>query len=231
VGDSFGMFALGYDSLLPVTLEEMIHHSRAVKRGVKRGVVVADLTFGSYEDGPAQARASAVRLVKEAHVDAVKVEGSGPQMRETIQSLVDIGIPVMGHLGFTPQSTSKYGGFTLQGRGQAEMQRLVDDARAQEEAGAFALVLERIPAEAGRLVTEAVGIPTVGAGAGRHTDGQVLLLPWMLGLVDEGLPRWFRRPKWAKQYVDVRAQIVETLDDFRSEVRGGLFPSPDETYA
>jgi 3-methyl-2-oxobutanoate hydroxymethyltransferase len=230
VGDSFGMFALGYETLMPVTLEEMLHHVRAVTRAVKYGIVVGDLPFGTYEEGPMQALASAIRLVKEAGADAVKVEGGNTTMIETIDALTNAGIPVMGHLGFLPQSTTALGGFGVAGRDEETVLQMISDARAQQEAGAFAIVLERLPSEAGRRVTEAIDIPTIGAGAGPHTDAQVMLLPWLLGLTSRELPEWFRMPRWAKQYVNQRAETLDAIAAFRDDVANGSFPSADNEY-
>jgi 3-methyl-2-oxobutanoate hydroxymethyltransferase len=231
VGDSFGMFALGYESLMPVTLDEMVHHVRAVTKGVTYGIVVADLPFGTYEDGPRQALASSIRLIKEAGADAVKVEGGGAVLIETIELLTSSGIPVMGHLGFLPQSTTALGGFGVVGRDEASVLQMITDAKAQQEAGAFAIVLERLPAEAGRRVTEAVEVPTIGAGAGAHTDAQVMLLPWLLGLTSQELPEWFRMPRWAKRYANQRAETLDAIAAFRRDVADGSFPGPDNVYS
>jgi 3-methyl-2-oxobutanoate hydroxymethyltransferase len=230
VGDSFGMFALGHDTLLPVTLEDMIHHTRAVVRGVRHGVVVADLPFGSYEADARQALAAAVRLVKEAGAHAVKPEGGSPQTAETVGVLVRAGIPVMGHVGFSPQLANQSGGFRLHGESDEAVAGILADARRLEEAGAFAIVVERVPATVGRLVSEAVGVPTIGAGAGPHTDAQVILLPWLLGLTSDALPRWFRMPPWARQYRNLRPEILAAVEEFRRDVVDGAFPGPENSY-
>jgi 3-methyl-2-oxobutanoate hydroxymethyltransferase len=181
VGDSLGMVVLGYDSTVPVTLEEMLHHTRAVARGAPHSLVVGDLPFGTYQDGPSQALASATRMMKEADANAVKLEGGGP-MIEVTAHLVRAGIPVMAHLGLTPQSVHQFGGFKVQGREQTAADQLLEDALALQEAGAFSLVLEAVPSELGTRVTEALEIPTIGIGAGPGTDAQVLVWHDLLGL-------------------------------------------------
>jgi 3-methyl-2-oxobutanoate hydroxymethyltransferase len=224
VGDSLGMVVLGYESTVPVTLDEMLHHTRAVSRGAPNAVVVGDLPFGTYQDGPSQALASATRMLKEAGANAVKLEGGGP-MVEVTAHLVRAGIPVMGHLGLTPQSVNQFGGFKVQGREEAAADRLVDDAIALADAGAFAIVLECIPTELGRRVTEAVPVPTIGIGAGPHTDGQVLVWHDLLGLTTGRLPRF------VKQYVDLRAEISGAIKSFQHEVTDGEYPGPEHSYA
>jgi 3-methyl-2-oxobutanoate hydroxymethyltransferase len=223
VGDSLGMVVLGYDSTVPVTLDEMLHHTRAVSRGAPNAVVVGDLPFGTYQDGPSQALASATRMLKEAGANAVKLEGGGP-MAPVTEHLVRAGIPVMGHLGLTPQSVNQFGGFKVQGRDEAAADRLVDDAVALTEAGAFAIVLECIPTELGRRVTEAVPVPTIGIGAGPHTDAQVLVWHDVLGLTTGRLPRF------VKQYVDLRAEISGAIKSFQHEVADHEYPGPEHSY-
>jgi 3-methyl-2-oxobutanoate hydroxymethyltransferase len=223
VGDSLGMVVLGYDSTVPVTLDEMLHHTRAVSRGAPNAIVVGDLPFGTYQDGPSQALASATRMLKEAGANAVKLEGGGP-MVEVTAHLVRAGIPVMGHLGLTPQSVNQFGGFKVQGREEAAAEQLVADAIALAEAGAFAIVLECIPTELGARVTEAVPVPTIGIGAGQHTDGQVLVWHDLLGLTSGRLPRF------VKQYVDLRAEISGAIKTFQHEVADGEYPGPEHRY-
>jgi 3-methyl-2-oxobutanoate hydroxymethyltransferase len=223
VGDSLGMVVLGYDSTVPVTLDEMLHHTRAVSRGAPNAVVVGDLPFGTYQDGPSQALSSATRLLKEAGANAVKLEGGGP-MVEVTTHLVRAGIPVMGHLGLTPQSINQFGGFKVQGRAEAAADRLVDDAVALAEAGAFAIVLECIPSELGRRVTEAVAVPTIGIGAGPDTDAQVLVWHDLLGLTTGRLPRF------VKQYADLRSEISGAIKSFQHEVADGEYPGPEHRY-
>jgi 3-methyl-2-oxobutanoate hydroxymethyltransferase len=223
VGDSLGMVVLGYDSTVPVTLDEMLHHTRAVARGAPNAIVVGDLPFGTYQDGPSQALASATRMMKEAGANAVKLEGGGPMVAVT-EHLVRAGIPVMGHLGLTPQSVNQFGGFKVQGRDEAAADQLVDDAVALADAGAFAIVLECIPTELGRRVTEAVDVPTIGIGAGDHTDAQVLVWHDLLGLTSGRLPRF------VKQYVDLRAEISGAIKTFQHEVADGEYPGPEHRY-
>jgi 3-methyl-2-oxobutanoate hydroxymethyltransferase len=223
VGDSLGMVALGYDSTVPVTLDEMIHHTAAVSRGAPNSLVVGDLPFGTYQDGPSQAFASAVRMLKEGGANAVKLEGGGP-MVEVTGHLVRAGIPVMGHLGLTPQSVNQFGGFKVQARQTAEADQLVADAVALAEAGAFAVVLECIPEELGRRVTDAIDVPTIGIGAGPHCDAQVLVWHDLLGLTTGRLPRF------VKQYVDLRSEIGGAIKAFVSEVADGEYPGPEHSY-
>jgi 3-methyl-2-oxobutanoate hydroxymethyltransferase len=223
VGDSLGMVVLGYDSTVPVTLDEMLHHTRAVSRGAPNAIVVGDLPFGTYQDGPSQALASATRMLKEAGANAVKLEGGGPMVDVTAR-LVRAGIPVMGHLGLTPQSVNQFGGFKVQGRGEAAADRLVEDAVALAEAGAFAIVLECIPTPLGQRVTDAVDVPTIGIGAGPHTDAQVLVWHDLLGLTTGRLPRF------VKQYADLRSEISGAIKTFQHEVADGEYPSPEHGY-
>lgn len=223
VGDSLGMVALGYDSTVPVTLDEMLHHTRAVARGSRNALVVGDLPFGTYQDGPSQAYASAVRMLKEGGAHAVKLEGGGP-MVEVTAHLVRAGIPVMGHLGLTPQSVHQLGGFKVQGRDDAAADRIVADAQALADAGAFAIVLEAVPAAIGARVTGAVTVPTIGIGAGPHTDAQVLVWHDLLGLTPG------RRPRFVKAYADLRGEVTAAVKAFRSEVADGEYPGPEHTY-
>jgi 3-methyl-2-oxobutanoate hydroxymethyltransferase len=223
VGDSLGMVVLGYDSTVPVTLDEMIHHTRAVSRGAPNSIVVGDLPFGTYQDGPSQAMASATRMLKEAGANAVKLEGGGP-MVEVTAHLVRAGIPVMSHLGLTPQSVNQFGGFKVQGRDEAAARQLLDDAVALAEAGAFAIVLECVPSELGARVTAAVDVPTIGIGAGAQTDAQVLVWHDLLGLTTGRLPRF------VKQYVDLRSEIAGAIKAFSAEVADGEYPGPEHTY-
>jgi 3-methyl-2-oxobutanoate hydroxymethyltransferase len=223
VGDSLAMVSLGYASTVPITLDEMLHHTRAVARGVSNALIVGDLPFGSYQDGPSQALASATRMLKEANANAVKLEGGGP-MIEVTQTLVRAGIPVMSHLGLTPQSVNQFGGFKVQGRDHDAADRLVADAIALADAGAFAVVLECIPSELGRRVTEAIDVPTIGIGAGPHTDAQVLVWHDLLGLTTGRLPRF------VKAYADLRSEIASALKAFQSEVADGEYPGPEHVY-
>ena len=223
VGDSLGMVVLGYESTVPVTLDEMLHHTRAVSRGAPNSLVVGDLPFGTYQDGPSQALASATRMLKEAGANAVKIEGGGP-MIEVSRHLVGAGVPVMGHLGLTPQSIHQFGGFKVQGRQDDAADRLVEDATALADAGAFSIVLECVPEEVGRRVTEAVDVPTIGIGAGPATDAQVLVWHDLLGLTTGRLPRF------VKPYADLRSEIAGAVKAFQSEVADGEYPGPEHTY-
>ena len=224
VGDSLGMVVLGYETTLPVTLEEMIHHTKAVVRGVKRALVAVDLPFLTYQTGPADALRSAGRLMKEAGATAVKLEG-GTNVCPQVRALVGAGIPVVGHLGLTPQSIHVFGGYKLQGRGEEAAQKLLTDARALEEAGAFCLVLECIPEELAARVTGIISIPTIGIGAGASCDGQVLVLHDMLGITGKVTPRF------VKQYARLEETILDAVGQYAQEVRQGKFPAPEHSYA
>ncbi len=217
IGDSVGMVIAGYETTLPVTMEEMIYHARAVARARKRALLVADMPFLSYQVGIEEARRNAGRLLKEGMVEAVKIEG-GRRMADTIKALVDMDIPVMGHIGLTPQSIHRMGGYRWQGRSPEERRRLLDDAKAVEEAGAFSIVLEGIPAGLAKEITETLTIPTIGIGAGPHCDGQVLVLHDMLG-VD---PRF--KPLFVKRYADLYGVIKGAVREYKREVEEGLFP-------
>lgn len=222
VGDSYGTVVLGHPTTVAVRLEELLPVVRAVARATHRPLVVADLPFGSYGAGPAQALESAVRLMKEGDAHAVKLEGGVP-VAASVRALVDAGIPVMGHLGFTPQSEHALGGFRVQGRGDAAVARLVADALALQDAGAFAVVLEMVPASAAERVTKELEIPTIGIGAGAGCDGQVLVWTDMAGLTP-------RAPKLAKAYADLHGALLGAARAFGEEVRAGSFPGPDHTY-
>ena len=223
VGDSLGMVMLGHPTTLPVTLDDMVHHASAVVRARPRALVVIDLPFGSFQQGPDQALASAVRVVKESGADAVKLEG-GARVVESVRAIVAAGIPVMGHLGLTPQSVAQFGGFRVQGREASSADRIVEDAVALGEAGAFATVLECIPASLAARVTEASPVPTIGIGAGDAVDGQVLVWHDLLGLGDG------RSPRFVRAYVDLRSVIGAAIDAFQDDVRSGAFPSAEESY-
>ncbi len=223
VGDSLGMVMLGYDSTVPVTMDEMLHHTRAVARGARSALVVGDMPFGSYQDGPSQALANATRFLKEAGATAVKLEGGGP-MVDVAAHLVRAGIPVMGHLGLTPQSVNALGGYRVQGRSDDAVERMIADAKALQAAGVFCLVLEAVPSDVGRRVTEAVDIPTIGIGAGPATDGQVLVWHDMLGMTAGRLPRF------VKPYADLRQEITGAVKAFASEVADGVYPEPEHQY-
>ena len=222
VGDSAGNNVLGFDSTLPVTVDELIPLTRAVATSVTRALVVADMPFGSYEEGPEQALGTAMRFMKETHAHAVKLEG-GVRSAEQISRIVEAGIPVMAHVGFTPQSEHGLGGHLIQGRG-AEADRVIADALACQEAGAFAVVLEMVPASLAERITSTLTIPTISVGAGPHTDGQLLVWTDWAGLTTGRIPRF------VKQY----AQLAKTLHDaavaFRADVESGAYPGPEHSF-
>ncbi|WP_327694430.1 3-methyl-2-oxobutanoate hydroxymethyltransferase [Streptomyces sp. NBC_00459] len=221
VGDSAGNCHLGYESTVPVTLDEMTMLSAAVVRGTSRALIVGDLPFGSYQEGPVQALRSATRLVKDAGVGAVKLEG-GERSHRQIELLVESGIPVMAHIGLTPQSVNSMG-YRVQGRGEEAAQQLLRDAKAVQDAGAFAVVLELVPAELAAEVTRTLHIPTVGIGAGVETDAQVLVWTDMLGLTGG------RMPKFVKQYANLREVMGNAAKAFAEDVTGGTFPSEEHS--
>lgn len=222
VGDSLGMVVLGYESTLPVTLAEIAHHLRAAARAKPKALLVADLPFNSYQACPADAVRSSGRLVKHG-AEAVKLEG-GRRMLPQIEAILAADIPVLGHLGLTPQSIHRFGGYRVQGRERGAADALLDDARALEEAGCFGIVLEGMPLSLGREVTEAVGIPTIGIGAGVHCDGQVLVLHDLLGLS-------FGKPaKFVRRYADLAGDVRRALEAFGSDVRAGRYPAEEESY-
>ena len=219
VGDSLGTVVQGRDTTLRVTLDQMIYHAEMVARAAKRAFVVADLPFGSYQSGPLEAMASAVRFLKETDCQGVKLEG-GRTVEVTIRSLVDAGIPVMAHIGLTPQSVRQFGGYKV----QRDEERLLDDARAVAEAGAFAVVLECVPAAIAAKITTALPIPTIGIGAGAACDGQVLVTPDLLGLF-EGF-----RPKFVRRYFEAGDQFRKAAASYVEDVRAGRFPSDSESF-
>jgi len=223
VGDSLGMVMLGHETTLPVTVEEMLHHTRAVRKGTKRALVVADMPFGSYHAEIGESVRNAVRFVKEAGAEAVKVEG-GERRLELIARLTESEIPVMGHVGLTPQSLHAMGGFKVQGRTPDAAEQLVRDARAVEAAGAFAIVLEGIPRELAALITRELRIPTIGIGAGPECDGQILVVHDLLGLSFGPLP------KFARQYTNLGEIISSAAREYCQDVRRGSFPSDSESY-
>ena len=223
VGDSLGMVVLGYESTLPVTVEEMLHHTRAVRRGVRRALVVADMPYGSYHTDLSESVRNAVRFVKEAGAEAVKVEG-GERRIELIARLVEAEIPVLGHLGLTPQSVHAMGGFRVQGKTPDAAAQVLRDARAVEAAGAFSIVLEGMPRELAAEITGDLRIPTIGIGAGPDCDGQVLVLNDLLGLT------FGPAPKFARRYVDLAEIISSAVHEYCADVRAGKFPSDAESY-
>jgi 3-methyl-2-oxobutanoate hydroxymethyltransferase len=223
VGDSLGMVVLGYDSTVPVTMDEMIVHAAAVRRGTKYAFVVGDMPFLSYQADAKEAIRNAGRFLKEAGSDAVKLEG-GAEMADTLKAIVDAGIPVMGHIGLTPQSSSKLGGYRVQGKTARAALKLLDDALALEQAGAFSIVLELVPDRISELVSRRLRIPTIGIGAGAGCDGQVLVFHDLLGLFDRF------SPKHNKRYANVREIIVSALTEYRGEVEARAFPTAENAF-
>jgi 3-methyl-2-oxobutanoate hydroxymethyltransferase len=224
VGDSLGMVLLGYDSTIPVTMEEMLHHCRAASRGVKRAVLVGDMPFMSYQVSESEAITNAGRFLKEAGCDAVKLEG-GTEVCDTVKAIVKAGIPVMGHIGLTPQTASQLGGYKVQGRDADSARLLLQSARDLEAAGAFAIVLECIPAQLSEAITSAVAMPTIGIGAGKHCDGQVLVTHDMVGMFEKFIP------SFVKQYVNLAPQIKKAVGAYRQEVKNGNFPAEEHSFA
>jgi 3-methyl-2-oxobutanoate hydroxymethyltransferase len=222
VGDSLGMVVLGYENTLPVTMADMLHHCRAVARGARYALLVGDLPFMSYQVSVEQAVANAGRFLQEAGMDAVKLEG-GRERVDAIRAIVAAGIPVMGHLGLTPQSVQQLGGFRTQARSAPAARRLLEDALLVQEAGCFSLVLEAVPAQLASFVSQRLEIPTIGIGAGPGCDGQVLVLHDLLGLFERFTPRF------VKQYADLHAEMAGALAAFRAEVEDGTFPAPEHT--
>jgi 3-methyl-2-oxobutanoate hydroxymethyltransferase len=223
VGDSVAMVVLGYESTLPLTMEESLHHTKAVRRGVQRALVVADMPFGTYQGDVNEALKNAVRFVKEAGAEAVKVEG-GERRLEVIARLTEAEIPVMGHVGLTPQSVNAMGGYRVQGKTAGSAEQLLRDARAVEAAGAFAIVLEGIPRELAAEITKSVRIPTIGIGAGPDCDGQILVLHDLLGLTFQ------EPPKFARRYANVGEVISQAVREYCADVQAGSFPSDAESY-
>jgi 3-methyl-2-oxobutanoate hydroxymethyltransferase len=224
VGDSAAMTILGHDSTVPATMDEMVILTRAAARGARRPLVLADMPFGSFQISDEEAVRNAVRFVKEAGADAVKVEGAGPTVSRVL-ALVGAGIPVMGHIGLTPQSATMLGGFRAQGRTAAKARQLVEDARTLEQAGCFALVLEAVPAPVAARITETLSIPTIGIGSGPDCDGQVLVYHDLLGLYQG------RSPRFVKRYAELAATIQQALERYAADVRSGSFPEDEHTYS
>ena len=223
VGDSLGMVMLGYDSTVPVTMDDMVHHTKAVSRGTKHALIIGDLPFMSYRIGTSQALTNASRLLQEGGAHAVKLEG-GQTVAETVHRIVECGIPVMGHIGLTPQSVNSFGGYRVRGRDRTEAAELIRDAVALEEAGAFSVVLELVPTALARTITQRLSVPTIGIGAGPHCDGQVQVLHDMLGLYTDIVPRH------AKQYARLAETMADAFSLYMSEVREGSFPTAKESF-
>lgn len=223
VGDSLGMVMLGRDDTISVTMDEMVHHCRAVTRGTKRALVIADMPFMSYEPGVETALNNAARLFQQGGVRAVKLEG-GREILPQVKALVQAGIPVVGHIGLTPQRVAALGGFKVQGKTAEAARRLLEEAKALEEAGAFCIVLEAIPAPIASRITAAVGIPTIGIGAGSDCDGQVLVFHDLLGLFDRFVP------KFVKQYANLRDMAAQAISEYRQDVENGNFPGTEHSF-
>jgi 3-methyl-2-oxobutanoate hydroxymethyltransferase len=223
VGDSLGCVIQGQANTLPVTLDEMIYHTRLVTRGRKRALVVGDMPFLSFQVNKEEALRSAGRFLQEAEAEAVKLEG-GVAMRDTIEAIVRTGIPVMGHVGLTPQSVHRFGGYKIQGKDKDRRQAIVDDAVAVEDAGGFAIVVEGMPADLAQEITERLTIPTIGIGAGVHCDGQVLVIHDMLGLFEDFTP------KFVKRYADLKAVMTEAVESFIKDVREQQFPGEEHSF-
>ncbi|MCL4117098.1 UNVERIFIED_CONTAM: hypothetical protein GTU68_049683 [Idotea baltica] len=223
VGDSASNVMAGHETTLPITLDQMIYHAQSVVRGVKRAFIVVDLPFGSYQGDSKLALHSAIKIMKESGAHAIKLEG-GAEVGESIERVLSAGVPVMGHLGLTPQSIYKFGTYTVRAKEEAEAKKLIEDAKLLQELGCFAIVLEKIPAELGKLVAEALHIPVIGIGAGKHVDGQVLVVHDMLGLTHEFNPRFLRR--YLNLYEDVKNAVIQYVGDVKSKD----FPNDSEQY-
>jgi len=223
VGDSLGMTVLGYENTIPVTMEEMIHHTKAVTRGAKYALIIGDMPFMSYNTSEQDAIFNAGRFIKDGKADAIKLEG-GASVKEIVRAIVKAGIPVMGHIGLTPQTISMLGGFKVQGKDAQAAQKIIDDALELEDAGAFSVLLEAVPAPIAKRVTERLKVPTIGIGAGIHCDGQVLVVHDMLGLFDRFTP------KFAKRYVNLSEQMLKAFETYREEVLKGAFPTDQHSF-
>ena len=222
VGDSLGMVVLGYETTLPVTMEDMLHHCRAVGRGARYALLIGDMPFMSYQAATSDAVRNAGRFLQEANMEAVKLEG-GRERADAVRAIVGAGIPVMGHLGLTPQSVNQLGGFRAQGRNLSEAKRLFEDALILEEAGCFSIVLESVPARLATSVSQCLKIPTIGIGAGAGCDGQVLVTHDLLGLFDRFTP------KFVKRYANLHAEIAKAFKAYKDDVESGAFPAPEHT--
>lgn len=223
VGDSAANVMAGYDTTLPITLDQMIYHTQCVSRGVSRAMVVADLPFGTYQSNPEKALDSAVRMMKEGGAHATKIEG-GEEIKESIIKIVNAGIPVVGHLGLTPQSVHQFGGYGLRAKGDAEAEKLMSDAQLLQDLGCFAVVLEKIPSKLAKQVTDSLSIPTIGIGAGVGCDGQVLVFQDMVGM-NKGF-----KPKFLRQYLDLHTEITTAVSQYVDDVKKAQFPNEKESY-
>ena len=223
VGDSASNVMAGNVTTLPITLDQMIYHGKSVVKAVSRALVIVDLPFGAYQGNSKEALNSAIRVMKETHADCIKMEG-GAEIRESIERVLCAGIPIMGHLGLTPQSINKFGTYAVRTRGEVEAAKLVEDAHLLEELGCFGIVLEKIPAQLTKQVSEALAIPTISIGAGRHADGQVLVMHDMLGINREFSPRFLRR------YANLYETITDAVQEYIRDVKNGDFPNEKEQY-
>ncbi|KEO73691.1 3-methyl-2-oxobutanoate hydroxymethyltransferase [Anditalea andensis] len=223
VGDSASNVMAGHETTLPITLDQMIYHATSVVRAVSRAFVVVDIPFGSYQGNSSEALRSAIRIMKESGAHAVKVEG-GAEISESVMRILSAGVPVMGHLGLTPQSIYKFGTYTVRAKEDEEAEKLLEDAKILQECGCFALVLEKIPAKLAKMVAETVSIPVIGIGAGPDVDGQVLVVHDMLGITQEFKPRFLR------QYADLRSQMLKAVEEYIDDVKSRDFPNEKESY-
>lgn len=223
VGDSASNVMAGHETTLPITLDQMIYHATSVVRAVKRAFVVVDIPFGSYQGNSSEALRSAIRIMKESGAHAIKVEG-GSEIKESVVRILSAGVPVMGHLGLTPQSIYKFGTYTVRAKEEAEAQKLIEDAKILEKCGCFAIVLEKIPAALAKKVAETVSIPVIGIGAGPDVDGQVLVVHDMLGITQEFKPRFLR------QYADLRTTMTQAVENYIADVKARSFPTEGESY-
>lgn len=223
VGDSLGMVTLGYENTLAVTIDDMIHHTKAVSRGAKNALIVADMPFLSYHISIEESIKNAGRLIKEGNAHCVKLEG-GIEIIDKVEAIIKAQIPVMGHIGLTPQSINMFGGFKVQGKTINQIQKLIDDAKALEEAGVFAIVLECIPEKIAKIITESISIPTIGIGSGKYCDGQILVVNDMLGMYSDFTP------KFVKQYKNLKEDINEAINDYITDVKKGDFPEEKHSF-
>lgn len=223
VGDSASNVMAGHETTLPITLDQMIYHAQSVVRAAKRSLVVVDLPFGSYQSDPQRALDSSVRIMKESGAHAIKLEG-GAEIEKSIRRIINAGIPVMGHLGLTPQSIYQFGTYKVRAKEEAEAEKLINDAKLLEQLGAFSLVMEKIPAQLAKKVTDSISIPTIGIGAGSHCDGQVLVVHDMLGMTHEF------KPKFLRQYLNLYEDITKAVEQYVSDVKNVDFPNESEQY-
>ena len=223
VGDSASNVMAGHETTLPITLDQMIYHAQSVIRAVERALVVVDIPFGSYQSDPKEALRSAIRIMKESGAHAVKVEG-GAEIKESVKRILAAGIPVMGHLGLTPQSIYKFGTYTVRAKEEEEAEQLIEDAKLLEKLGCFAIVLEKIPAQLTKKVSESISIPTIGIGGGKYADGQVLVIHYLLGMTHEYNPRFLRR------YMNLYEEMGNAIGQYVVDVKSRDFPSDDEQY-